>query len=145
MEVFVDNLWNAVALLNDKDQAKKFFSDLLTHTEIIMLAKRIQIAKMLIEGNDYQTIMRVSKVTPGTISHINNVLHTRGKEFREIVKMLIDYESQQKNKLEGNIQKIVPAGPYRMVPDLIDAGLSVTAKKIRQSRKKGSIKVQSLK
>ena len=65
---FLNNFWNLITLLENKDQVKSFLKDLLTHTEMKMFAKRIQIAKMLLEGYSYQTIRSYVKVTDSTIA-----------------------------------------------------------------------------
>lgn len=42
----LDEFWTMVALLETKDEVKGFFKDLLSATESIMLARRIQIARL---------------------------------------------------------------------------------------------------
>lgn len=49
LDFFLHNFWNLITLLENKDQVKNFFRDLLSHTEMKMFAKRIQIAKMLLK------------------------------------------------------------------------------------------------
>ncbi|MEK7170562.1 MAG: hypothetical protein AAB767_04720, partial [Patescibacteria group bacterium] len=43
----LEEFWTMVALLESKEEVKCFFKDLLSATESIMLARRIQIAKLL--------------------------------------------------------------------------------------------------
>src|SRR3990172_3046744 len=83
--IFVDNFWNAITFLENKEETKSFLRNLLTHTETKMFAKRIQIAKMLAQGYDYLTIRNCVKVTSGTIAHINNLLNTSGEGLKMIV------------------------------------------------------------
>lgn len=89
LKIYFDNFWKAIALTKNKEEAKGLLEDLLTHTEIKMFAKRIQIAKMLIEGNDYQTIRGQVKVTSGTIAQVNNLLNTGGHGLKNIVERLV--------------------------------------------------------
>ena len=74
------------ALLSIKtaDEAVKFLTDLLTKSEVIMLAKRIKIAKLLIEGEDYKTIEGILKVSHGTIAKVAAWLAEAGEGFRLI-------------------------------------------------------------
>lgn len=74
------------ALLNIRniDEAVKFLTDLLTKSEVIMLAKRIKIAKILIEGEDYKTIEGALKVSHGTIAKVATWLAEAGEGFRLI-------------------------------------------------------------
>lgn len=144
MGIFIDNFWNAITLIEDKEEAKSFLKDLLTHTETKMFAKRIQIAKMLLQGYDYRAIRNHVKVTSGTIAQVNNLLHTRGDGLKQIVSRLLEIESKREKKLEGKSQSLVPAGPYRLIPDLIEFGAGVTKQKIKRIRKKKSVIVEPL-
>lgn len=75
---FINNFWNLITLLENKDQVANFLKDLLTHTEMKMLAKRIQIAKMLLEGHDYRAIRGYVKVSDATIATISNKIEIGG-------------------------------------------------------------------
>ncbi|PIS35080.1 MAG: hypothetical protein COT36_03970 [Parcubacteria group bacterium CG08_land_8_20_14_0_20_38_56] len=74
------------ALLNLKttNEAVKFLTDLLTKSEAIMLAKRIRIAKLLIEGRNYREIENSVKVSHGTITKVAQWLAEAGEGFRMI-------------------------------------------------------------
>ena len=61
--LILNDFWSAVTLLDDKKQISNFFKSLLTHTEMEMVSKRIQIAKMLLNGRSYEEIKRTIKVT----------------------------------------------------------------------------------
>lgn len=76
------------ALLNihTTDEVVKFLSDLLTKSEVIMLAKRIKIAKLLIEGRHYETIERALNVSHGTIAKVAIWLSEAGEGFRLVAK-----------------------------------------------------------
>jgi TrpR-related protein YerC/YecD len=85
--------WKTVVLLKTPREAQIFFHDLLTHTERQMLAKRLQIARMLIEGYDYQRIAKKLNVTAATIAKVSNWLHTFGEGYRLAVKRLLSYRT----------------------------------------------------
>jgi len=74
----------ALLSIKNADEAVKFLTDLLTKSEVIMLAKRIKIAKLLIEGKDYKTIEGVLKVSHGTIAKVAAWLAEAGEGFRLI-------------------------------------------------------------
>ncbi|MDP2861152.1 MAG: Trp family transcriptional regulator, partial [bacterium] len=59
----INNFWNAITLLDDKDKIKLFLKDILSLVEMKMIAKRLQVAKMLLEENDYLTIRNYTRVT----------------------------------------------------------------------------------
>ena len=63
--------WSSIPLLRDASAASSFFSDLLTDTEEVMLAKRFTIAILLLSGKrplDIRAILHVSYSTIGTVS-----------------------------------------------------------------------------
>lgn len=63
-----------VALLETKDEVKSFFKDLLSATESVMLARRIQVAKLLLSGFGYDTIQKKLGVAPNTIASVHRWL-----------------------------------------------------------------------
>jgi len=101
MGYFISNFWNAVTLLEDKEEVKSFFKDILSYTEARMLAKRLQIAKMLLEGYDYQTIKRYVKVTDQTISKINNIFRRDGAGLEAAVNHLRKIEARREKQLRA--------------------------------------------
>lgn len=52
----LDEFYSIVTLLESKEEVKNFFKDLLSISEALMIARRIQIAKMLMAGHSYETI-----------------------------------------------------------------------------------------
>jgi uncharacterized protein YerC len=74
LEWFVDRLWDGISTAKNDKKLKAFLKELLTPTERIMIAKRLQIAKMLIAGHRYETIKKVVKVTDPTIAKISNII-----------------------------------------------------------------------
>ncbi|MFZ2970714.1 MAG: YerC/YecD family TrpR-related protein [Minisyncoccia bacterium] len=67
---YLDLLWTSIAQLETRDEVKQFFKDLLSESEAIMLARRIEIAKRLLEGESYDNIasqLRVGKDTIGRV------------------------------------------------------------------------------
>ena len=70
----LNEFWTMVALLETKDEVKSFFKDLLSATESVMLARRIQIAKLLLSGFGYDTIQKQLGVAPNTIASVHRWL-----------------------------------------------------------------------
>lgn len=134
---FLNNFWNLITLLENKEQVKNFLKDLLTHTEMKMLAKRIQIAKMLLEGYSYRDIRNHVKVTDPTISKISNILATDG----EGLKMAITYLQKIESKIEEKRMRITPnlknKYPTYFLPERIIEGMN---KNIKATNKKLSVK-----
>lgn len=76
----------AISVLKNSSEIMNFITDLLTKKELIMLAKRIKIAKLLIEGKNYREIEGILKVSHGTIARVNQWLLEGGEGFRLIAK-----------------------------------------------------------
>lgn len=70
----LDLLWTIVTSLKNKKEIKNFFKDLLSETESIMLARRILIAKKLLEGKGYNEIIEELKVGTSTVASVHRWL-----------------------------------------------------------------------
>ena len=100
--LYVDEFWRAITLLENKDEVRAFFRDLLTSTERKMLAKRLQIAKLLYQSADYAFIKKELNVSNETIANISRWLDSFGEGYRIIIPRLLDIEKKRfKNKLPG--------------------------------------------
>lgn len=110
MLYFISNLWNIITLIESRDEAVSFLKELLTPTEVRMLAKRIQIAKMLLQGYDYQAIRNFCRVTDRTISSVNNQLQFGDGGYQKIVDRLIKIELKKQEELEGK-RSLFVTGP----------------------------------
>lgn len=71
---FLNLLWAIVASLQNRKEVKNFFKDLLSETESIMLARRILIAKKLLEGESYDDIIKKLKVGNSTVATVHRWL-----------------------------------------------------------------------
>ena len=76
----------AFVAIKNIEEAASFLKDLLGKQEIEMLAKRLKIAKLLLEGKRYEEIQEELKVSHGTIARVNLWLKTSGEGYRLIVK-----------------------------------------------------------
>jgi uncharacterized protein YerC len=62
--------WQSLSSLRDADSVASFFSDFLTGTEELMLAKRFTVAVLLLRGRqpkDIKKILHVSNSTTGSV------------------------------------------------------------------------------
>jgi TrpR-related protein YerC/YecD len=82
LSYYINDLWSAFTLMGSKEDIRLLFKDIFTHTEYKMFAKRLQIARMLLDGQTYDQISDVLKVTPITIAHVSNTLANKGYGFR---------------------------------------------------------------
>lgn len=96
---YLDILWTSIAGLETREEVKAFFKDLLSESEAIMLGRRIQVAKLLLEGKKYEEIIQDLRVGDDTIGKVQRWL-TSGfggyekaiKNFEEVLKRRSDIE-----------------------------------------------------
>ncbi len=134
---FINNFWNLITLLENKDQVASFLKDLLTHTEMKMFAKRIQIAKMLLEGYDYRAIKGFVRVTDPTIAKINNKLETGAEGLKTAIYYLQKIEKEidkERMRLTPDLKKRYPS---YFLPEIV---MEEVVKGLRKRRKKQSVK-----
>jgi len=69
-----DNLFDAILLLNNREECYSFFEDLCTIAEIKALAQRLEVAKMLRDKKTYTDICDQTGASTATISRVNRCL-----------------------------------------------------------------------
>ncbi len=70
----IDVLYEAVGLIETREEFYNFFEDLCTITELQAMAHRFAVAKMLTEGYTYQEISEKTGASTATISRINKCI-----------------------------------------------------------------------
>lgn len=103
---FLGELYDMIALLKSREEVKQFFKDLLTLSETVMVARRLQIAMMLLEGYAYREIRTKLKVGLTTIVSVERWLNQGFGGYREIIKR----HKEQGKKIKG----YEPAPPFSM-------------------------------
>jgi len=78
---YISNLFKVLTRLPPR-AAMKFYGDLLTESEAVMLAKRLEIASSLLVGETYRSIQRRLRVTPNSVAQIRRVLKISGEGFK---------------------------------------------------------------
>src|SRR5574340_1078212 len=84
-ELFID-FAKAFASGNNPVEAANFIKDLFSEVEVIMLARRLQVARLLVEGWTYEKISQVLKVSNSTIARIHTWLNLYGEGYRIVLK-----------------------------------------------------------
>ena len=70
----LNEFYSMVSSLRTRQEIINFFKDILTPSEAIMLARRIQIAKMLLQGYDYREIAEDLKTGIDTVAKVQHWL-----------------------------------------------------------------------
>ena len=89
---YIANLYSVLTSMR-RDELKQLYGDLLTKSEVVMFAKRLEIARGLLAGQSYLQIQKRLGVTANTVSQIQKVLKRSGHGFRIATKFLTTVET----------------------------------------------------
>lgn len=70
----LDELFDAILTLENREECYQFFDDLCTVNEIQSLSQRLQVAKMIKQGYTYATIEKETGASTATISRVKRSL-----------------------------------------------------------------------
>lgn len=91
----VKEMFEAVLTLENEEECYAFFEDVCTVNELLTLAQRFEVAKMLTEGHTYLEVAEETGASTATISRVNRSLNYGGGEGYEIV-----FERMKNNRNE---------------------------------------------
>lgn len=80
----VDNMFDAILTLKNRDECYSFFEDLCTVNELLSLSQRYEVATMLKEKYTYTDISEKTGASTATISRVNRSLNY-GNDGYELV------------------------------------------------------------
>lgn len=86
-ELLAQLCW-AISETKNVEEAAELFKDLLSSQEAEMIAKRLKIAQLLIDGFSYEEIEEIAKTCPTTISRVNEWLKVSGEGYRKAVERI---------------------------------------------------------
>ncbi len=129
-EELLMDLCDVMSSLHDSKEAAQFLKDLLSPQEAEMLAKRVKVAELLLNGFSYQEIKQYLKVSEGTIARISEWLKFTGDGYRLVAERLREKRKSRpkpedplnpKAGIKG-VMKKYPAmfWPELLIMDLID-------------------------
>ena len=84
----IDELFEAVLTLKDREDCYRFFEDICTINEIHAIAQRLQVAKLLSEKKTYNEIENLTSASTATISRINKCLMYGADGYRRVLERL---------------------------------------------------------
>ena len=84
----VEQLFEAVLSLENKDECFDFFEDVCTINELLSLAQRFEVAKMLREHKTYLDIAEKTGASTATISRVNRSLNYGNDGYDRVFKRL---------------------------------------------------------
>lgn len=82
------DLLTAFSLIKSQEEVANFIADLLTESEVSVLAKRLRIAKLLLSGETMDAVVEETRAGKNTVAKIAHWLDGRGIGFRKVIEKL---------------------------------------------------------
>lgn len=78
-------LFEAILKLESVEECNRFFEDLCTIRELKDMSDRLEVAKLLLAGDTYESISEKTKVSSATISRINRCIQYGNGGYAEVI------------------------------------------------------------
>ena len=93
---FTDALFKAILQLKTEEECYRFFEDICTIKEIQSISQRLEVAKLLKEGQTYNEIENATGASTATISRVNRCLHYGADGYKIILQRLEEEAEETK-------------------------------------------------
>lgn len=90
----LDQLFDAILSLKNREECYRFFDDLATMSEISSLSQRLQVAKMLIDGATYNAIEEETNASTATISRVRRCINYGSDGYKLVIDRLNEKAKQ---------------------------------------------------
>ena len=90
----VDELFEAILCLKDKEECYRFFEDVCTVNELLSLSQRFEVAHMLKEKKTYLEIAEKTGASTATISRVNRCLQYGNDGYSLVLDRLKDADNE---------------------------------------------------
>ena len=92
---YVNRLFDAILLLENREECYRFFEDICTIGEVQSMAQRLQVAEMLKEGRTYTDIAQTTGASTATISRVKRFLNYGANGYNIIIERLAKTNQQE--------------------------------------------------
>ena len=97
-----DRLFDAILLLESREECYRFFEDIATVAEIKALGQRLEVARMLRLGATYDEIVEKTGVSTATISRVKRCLYYGADGYAMILDRMGIEENKENNENNEN-------------------------------------------
>ena len=112
----IDSLFEVVLKLRTKQEIVDFFMGLFSSSESLMMARRIQIAKMLLRDKNYDEIKKKLKVGSVTIHKTDQWLNEGDEKYTIWLKgRLAEDAKEKKIKKTATYESLLDKYPYHRI------------------------------
>lgn len=94
----VDHLLDAILTLKTKEECFDFFEDLCTVNELLSIAQRFEVAKLLKNDAKYAEIVKLTGASTATISRVNRSLNYGNDGYDIVLERLKKKEKSKSSK-----------------------------------------------
>jgi len=108
-------LCQAICLMNNPIEAAQFLKDILSAQEAEMLAKRLKIAEMLMEGKTYSQISYCLKTSSSTIAKVYEWLKLSGEGFKMVIERLPEEPTKGGKLSEDELDERISPHSWRNI------------------------------
>lgn len=91
----VDQLFDAILSLRNRDECYTFFEDVCTINELLSLSQRFEVAKMLREKKTYLEISEKTGASTATISRVNRSLSYGNDGYEMVFERMVAEETPE--------------------------------------------------
>ena len=88
----LDQLFDANLSLKDREECYRFFDDIATMSEVQSISQRLQVAKMLTEGQTYNAIEQETKASTATISRVRRCINYGNDGYQMVLDRILEDE-----------------------------------------------------
>ena len=78
-------LYEAILKIRDMEECKAFFEDICTIREIQDISQRFEVAPMLLDGKNYQTVSKGTGASTATICRVSKCLNYGSGGYKTIL------------------------------------------------------------
>lgn len=96
---FLDELFDAILLLKDREECYRFFEDICTIKELQAISQRLQVAKLLRANKTYHEIEEITGASTATISRVNRCLIYGADGYNIILDRIDETEGKIKEEI----------------------------------------------
>ena len=80
-----ERLFEAILKIKNAQECKAFFEDLCTIRELQDISQRLEVASMLLDGKNYQTVSGVTGASTATICRVSKCLNYGSGGYKTIL------------------------------------------------------------
>ena len=93
----MEELFEGILSLQTLEECERFFTDICTIKELQALTQRLQVAKQLYEGRNYNEVYQDTGVSSATICRVNKCLNYGDGGYKTVLDRLGGNSNEAKN------------------------------------------------